>query len=200
MGADLTEIRREQILEAATMVFADQGFNEARMDDIVHASGLSKGAVYWYFKSKEEIVFTILERFLSRELHQLEEIVEEQRPARDRLSEIMGAFAREVEEMQSIMPIAYEFYALATRHNKVRMSFRTFFKRYQDLFEGLLTQGIQKKEFIAVDPKEVAISILGVLEGLTLLWTLAILDRKKYQLENLFESSVGLILDGISPS
>jgi hypothetical protein len=80
------------------------------------------------------------------------------------------------------------------------MSFRTFFKRYQDLFEGLLTQGIQKKEFIAVDPKEVAISILGVLEGLTLLWTLAILDRKKYQLEHLFESSVGLILDGISPS
>ncbi len=54
--SELTEIRREQILEAATSVFARFGVYKARMDDIVEEAGLSKGAVYWYFKSKDEIL------------------------------------------------------------------------------------------------------------------------------------------------
>jgi len=53
---DAGEVRRNQILDAATAVFARLGFERARMDDIVEASGLSKGALYWYFNSKEEII------------------------------------------------------------------------------------------------------------------------------------------------
>ena len=48
---DVSEERRNQILEAATTVFARLGFHRARMDDIVQEARLSKGALYWYFKS-----------------------------------------------------------------------------------------------------------------------------------------------------
>ena len=54
---DLSATRKNQILDAAMTVFARSGFHEARMDDIVQESGLSKGTLYWYFKSKEEIIF-----------------------------------------------------------------------------------------------------------------------------------------------
>ena len=53
---DLTNERRAQILQAAATVFARSGVNGARMDDIVAESGLSKGSLYWYFDSKQEIV------------------------------------------------------------------------------------------------------------------------------------------------
>ena len=52
---DVSEERKEQILDAAAEVFSRKGFDKARMDDIVEKTGLSKGALYWYFKSKDEI-------------------------------------------------------------------------------------------------------------------------------------------------
>lgn len=197
MSTELSEIRREQILEAATKVFASQGFSDARMDDIVEVAGLSKGAVYWYFKSKEDIILTILERFLGRGLDQLERFLETDQSARARLLAIASRFASEVEDILPIMPIAYEFYALATREEKIRRSFKDYFDKYQDLFETLIRQGIEKQEFKEVDPQMVAIELIGLLEGLTLLWTVDIVEIKKNRLGGLFESGFALILDGM---
>lgn len=64
---DVSEERRSQILDAAVAVFARLGFHQARMDDIVQEAGLSKGALYWYFKSKDEIVMAILSSLFERE-------------------------------------------------------------------------------------------------------------------------------------
>ncbi|HET7081061.1 MAG TPA: helix-turn-helix domain-containing protein, partial [Chloroflexia bacterium] len=52
---DVSEERKNQILDAAAAVFSRLGFHEARMDDIVRESGLSKGTLYWYFTSKDAI-------------------------------------------------------------------------------------------------------------------------------------------------
>lgn len=48
--------RREQIIEAAKSLFAERGFSRTTMADVVAASGLSTGAVYHYFSSKDELV------------------------------------------------------------------------------------------------------------------------------------------------
>lgn len=53
---DVSEERKTQILTAATKMFTEHGFAEARMDDIAVESGLSKGALYWYFESKDAII------------------------------------------------------------------------------------------------------------------------------------------------
>jgi AcrR family transcriptional regulator len=50
------ESRREQILEAALVCFSENGFHQTGMADIVKRSGMSHGAVYVYFPSKEEII------------------------------------------------------------------------------------------------------------------------------------------------
>lgn len=53
------DARRDQILDAARTLFAAQGFARTSMPDIVRASGLSVGAIYRYFSSKDEIVRAI---------------------------------------------------------------------------------------------------------------------------------------------
>ncbi len=50
------ESRRQEILEAALACFAEDGFHQTGMADIVQRSGISHGAVYGYFKSKDEII------------------------------------------------------------------------------------------------------------------------------------------------
>ncbi|MDH3343100.1 MAG: TetR/AcrR family transcriptional regulator [Gammaproteobacteria bacterium] len=53
--------RRDQIVQAAITCFAKKGFHKTSMKDICHAADLSPGAVYSYFKSKEEIIETVYE-------------------------------------------------------------------------------------------------------------------------------------------
>ncbi|MET8995842.1 TetR family transcriptional regulator [Amycolatopsis sp. NPDC004169] len=56
------DARRRQILDAARARFATHGFARTSMTDLVEASGLSIGAIYRYFKSKDEIVAAICEQ------------------------------------------------------------------------------------------------------------------------------------------
>ncbi|MGP3769825.1 TetR/AcrR family transcriptional regulator [Streptomyces sp. SDT5-1] len=56
------DARRQQIVDAARARFAEVGFARTSMPDIVRASGLSTGAIYRYFKSKDEIVTAICEQ------------------------------------------------------------------------------------------------------------------------------------------
>ncbi|UPK74011.1 TetR/AcrR family transcriptional regulator [Nocardioidaceae bacterium SCSIO 66511] len=58
--------RREQILDAAMIRFADNGFQATGMADVIAATGLSAGAVYRYFKSKDQLIEAIVDRVLSR--------------------------------------------------------------------------------------------------------------------------------------
>lgn len=55
---------RERILEAAINVFSSKGYHDTRMDDIVEASQSSKGSIYFYFKSKQEIFLGLIDIFI----------------------------------------------------------------------------------------------------------------------------------------
>ena len=57
---------REQILDAASRLVHVRGFNNTSVDEILKESGVGKGNFYYYFKSKEELGFAILDRSLER--------------------------------------------------------------------------------------------------------------------------------------
>ena len=82
---DVSEERKEQITEAATKVFAEQGFDKARMDDIATEANLSKGTLYLYFKSKDAIIKDLLERLFEREIAGLRVLVDAPYPASEKL-------------------------------------------------------------------------------------------------------------------
>lgn len=53
---------KDQIIQVALSLFSNKGYNETTMADLVAATGLSKGAVYHHFKSKEEILQLLMEK------------------------------------------------------------------------------------------------------------------------------------------
>ena len=69
--------RREQILDAAVTTFAVQGFQATGMAEIIAASGLSAGAVYRYFVSKDELIEAIVDRVLGQAAGRFQQLLDE---------------------------------------------------------------------------------------------------------------------------
>jgi len=189
-----SEIRRNQILDAATTVFVRQGFQHARMDDIVEESGLSKGTLYWYFKSKEDIINAILRRLFTGDLENLESLVQAEGTASERLLQLTNNRVNGMKQMSSLVPIIFEFYAVAVHQQWVQQFIGEYFKHFRTLLEDLIQQGIDKGEFRPVNATKAAISLASMYEGLTLHW---LMDPQTVQWEILSENSIPMLLDGL---
>jgi AcrR family transcriptional regulator len=70
------ERTRQELLDAAAVVFAKQGYHGASVDQVAEAAGFTKGAVYSNFRSKEELFLELLERQLDRSVELLEGVVD----------------------------------------------------------------------------------------------------------------------------
>jgi len=191
---DTSELRRNQILDAATQVFVRQGFQHARMDDIVEESGLSKGTLYWYFKSKEDIINAILRRLFTGELENLESLLEAEGTASERLIQLTNDRVNGLKQMSSLVPIIFEFYAVAVHQQWVQQFIGEYFMHFRSLLEHLIQQGIDRGEFRQVDTAKTAISFASLYEGLTLHW---LMDPQAVHWEILSENSIPMLLDGL---
>ncbi|HEY7850776.1 MAG TPA: TetR/AcrR family transcriptional regulator [Ktedonobacterales bacterium] len=169
---DISEERRAQILEAALEVFARQGFHQARMDDIAQASGLSKGALYLYYKSKDAIIGALLHSIFSIMLTRAKAIEGERGTARERILRITQRFANEVERFAPAMPVMLEFYAVAAREGSARGYLGEMYDEYAATLAHVLAQGIERGEFHSDNPQGLAIALIAIWEGMTLLWAM----------------------------
>ena len=66
---------RHELLEAAQVVFARQGYHATSVDDVAEAAGFTKGAVYSNFRSKEELFLELLDRRIDRNVEALEDVL-----------------------------------------------------------------------------------------------------------------------------
>lgn len=83
------EERRDVIVAAALDEFFDRGFSAARMDDIAERAGLSKGALYLYFKSKEDLFNAMIERIALPNVERMEAVMAQNTDIRAALSAMM---------------------------------------------------------------------------------------------------------------
>jgi AcrR family transcriptional regulator len=192
---DISIERKSQILDAATAVFARKGFYEASMDDIVDESGLSKGALYWYFKSKDQIISALLDRLFEPELEELRALGNAEGSARARVLEFAALTAREMKRMTRIIPLTYEFYALAFRNPAVRKKLREFLREYIRNLIPLIEQGMARGEFRQTDAAQIATALAAAGEGTLLLW---VYDPKGIDLDQQLVAGMQFILDGIA--
>ena len=191
---DTSEIRKNQILDAATNVFVRLGFQHARMDDIVEESGLSKGTLYWYFKSKEDIINAILRRLFTGELENLESLLQAEGSASERLMHLTNYRVAGLKRMSNLVPIIFDFYAVAVHQQWVQQFIAEYFKHFRTLLEDLIQQGIDKGEFRPINATEAAISFASLYEGLTLQW---FMDPQTVHWDILSENSIPMLLDGL---
>jgi len=159
------EERRTQILDAAALCFAEKGYHAASMDDLVGASSLSKGALYWHFKSKREIFRSLLERWFTEYTLALESLMETEVPPREkllsvfRLIEISGAANPEMLRSQ------VEFFSVAIRDEEFLAWMRERYTQIHNLFENILREGIRAEQFQSMNTTAVARQMAAMIDG-----------------------------------
>ncbi len=170
---DVSEERRNQILDTAEDVFAKRGFDEAKMDDIAQRSGLSKGAVYWYFKKKDDIIGALLERVFRRNIVALRRIATEPTTVKERLLHCAEQTSRDFQALSRLMPVALEFYAVALRQRSVRKHLASMYDELLSIFIPLMDEGMRNGELAATDARRAATLMIAIYEGLGLIWTIS---------------------------
>jgi len=191
---DVSEERKTQILTAATKVFTKRGFSGARMDDIVAESGLSKGAIYWYFDSKESIIIRILDQFFNWETAHLRELLEEEVSAQKKLEIFVETTIKDLEKIKPLMPILFDFWSLSVRKKTVNQAIKRYYQNFLDLIEPIIQQGIDQGELRQINVSETAIALGAIFEGTILLY---FYFPDTVDFEKQFRSNLDLILEGL---
>jgi len=191
---NVTDERTSQIITAAEDVFTKKGFAEARMDDIAEETGLSKGSLYNYFKSKDDLIIAILDRIFQREFKTFDELDYSKMSSTEIVNHFVDTVAKDIKLMLRLMPIAYEFLALAFRNKTVQKALKVYVNRYMNILVPIIENGIASGEFKEVDPKEVAIAMGAVLEGTILIW---VYDKSLVDPEIHIRSGMKLLLEGV---
>jgi AcrR family transcriptional regulator len=115
--------RHDQIVSAARRCAMEQGFHKTTMADVIRESGLSAGAVYGYFKSKEEIVAAIAEDALGTVDELFENLLASEQPLTP-LAALEATIEHVVKVAQSppgdVTRVAVQAWAEALRNDSIR--------------------------------------------------------------------------------
>ena len=84
--------KREDIYEKALELFISQGYDATPLSQIAAALGLTKAGIYYYFKSKEELLFYIHDRNMKRDLVPIIEGAEKIKDPEDRISYLISNY------------------------------------------------------------------------------------------------------------
>ncbi len=167
--SEKTEQKRQLILESARKVFADKGYKAVTMKDIVEASDISRGGLYLYFPSVEDVFLSVLEM----EEENADGEISGEALASATGGEILLWFLKSqkkeiLKKKDSLMMAKYEYAFSCTEKKRV-----SFLKKEMDkavlVLQNILERGTEGGEFACFDPKNEAKDMMYAIEGMKLL-------------------------------
>src|SRR4051812_15177757 len=118
---------RSKLLDAAAAVFARRGFNGASLDDVAEEAGLTKGAVYSNFASKDDLIATLLEERLGEPQYGIPDQVDQQASREEQARQAAALFMQMFERDRDMHLLDLEFMAHMARNPEL-LSRRTSYK------------------------------------------------------------------------
>ena len=162
---------RDRIVTAAVRVFSDKGFHSATMADVCRESGLSVGAIYTYFASKEELFRLSCDLIAARGLDELAERLVGATTTAERMTIAIALYIETIDEYTGApgQISLLQAWAEAEREPDVRAMLAARRERLVGAGQFLIRQGIASGELPAwLDVDAVTRGFLGLLDGLLL--------------------------------
>ncbi|WP_285700916.1 TetR/AcrR family transcriptional regulator [Actinomadura sp. NBRC 104412] len=154
-----------RILDAALRLFAERGFDGTSVQEIVAAAEVTKGALYHYFDSKDDLLYEIYRSLIARQLADLDRILAAGLPPRDAVREIVsGLIQSTAEHIDEAKVFAREMHRLDHEHmHAVRADRRRYHVRFRGLVEQAQKDGVFATEASADTVTIVALGMVNQL-------------------------------------
>ena len=147
------DLRRTELLDIAQELFLTRGYDAATVNDVIERAGLSKGAFYHYFSSKEALLEALADRFAHRTVEQVADIMED--PSLDALSRLNAFLARTRQLRLEAAPMIRPLFAAIFRPENIVLYHRissTGIAMITPLLARIITQGVEEGVFRTPDP------------------------------------------------
>ena len=157
---------REELLAAALRVFARRGYREAGVDEIAAEAGYSKGALYWHFSSKAELLTALLDERIDAPMRDRVALLASAPPERDMSVEATHEFARQLDEQREAMLLEREYWTIAIRDPELRARYAERQTELRDALAAALEDrgrhlGTPEVGMQARDLARIVMSIIG---------------------------------------
>lgn len=169
----------EQLFEAATKRFGGDGYSETTMDSIAEEAGVSKGTLYYYFDSKEELFLELLNHWLEKFEIGWDERKLGDSPVRE-LAQLHTTMISTVEETAPLGKLMLEFWANASRKKKLEKLLNETLQEYRKKTAEIIKKGKEKGVFRDVNSWKASSALVAAYDGLWFHW---LLDPESFELK-----------------
>jgi AcrR family transcriptional regulator len=127
---------RSRLLEAAARVYAAHGFAGATLDDVAEEAGLTKGAVYGHFGSKDNLLVALMEEYLAAEIAEQVALFDRDEVPWKRPLAGSDGWMHELDESPDAFRLLVEFWVAASRDEALRVRFTAGLEALRETFAG----------------------------------------------------------------
>lgn len=165
VSEDHLTARREQILAAARRCFLRNGLHNTSMQDLIREAGLSVGAVYRYFKSKDEIINAISQTVAGALVVQLDELAARKLPLLEAVSGVLDLIDRQLHP-DGNFPLGLQVWSEAVLNPAIGTIVRNRYLELREPFRAITRTAVERGELPPdTDVEAVAAVLFGLLPG-----------------------------------
>lgn len=192
---DETE-RQNEIADAAVEVFADHGFSATTVQQIADEAGMSKGNIYLYFDSKEEVLQRVFNNFRDALHETLDESVKNSRSPSEKIETLISNLISLAKSNRSTIKVLFDFWSHSLHDTDQNLiDYDTFYRRIEAKLVTLLEDGSDAGRFRSDWHEELPSMLIGFFEGQLIQW---LINPSSPSLEDVGEAGTEMLMEGLS--
>ena len=155
-----TNTRMAEILDSAAHFFYTQGYHATSIDDVAHHVGILKGSLYYYIKSKEDLLYELLVEVMTTGKAGVDQALVGATNPFEKLEKGLGQHIEHIIDKQVRVGLfLHEFDSLSGRR---RQHVQQLLKDYQKIFTGIVREGQAAGTFMSGNPTLLVNGMLGM--------------------------------------
>ncbi|BAQ11675.1 transcriptional regulator [Bacillus sp. OxB-1] len=184
----------KQIVDAAVIVIAENGYHQAQVSKIAKEAGVADGTIYLYFKNKEDILINVFREKMAIFINELEEILKRNHTVSELLYALIENHFRILHEDRHLAIVTQ--LELRQSNKELRTRINNVLREYLALLDQILKKGIENGELDAdLDIRLARQMVFGTMDETLTTW---VINDQKYDLMELSPKVHKLIMHGLS--
>lgn len=155
------ESRRQEVVDTAARVFAQRGYHGTSIEDLLAATGLTRGGLYHYIDGKQDLLFAIHEQLMEPLLVQARDIAASSEPAEAQLRAIVRAWMTHVESHRDHM-IVFDRERRSVREDPRYAEAVAARAEFERILDAILRRGEQEGGFVVADRPVALLALMGM--------------------------------------